>query len=213
MERMRTRKEHPTGSTPTPISAPSSPPPRWAVRAAQLITLLALPTGLWRLAMVCGFPSGYTEAGFVPFDTPGSKLWMLTLTVACELLALLSLGLVRPWGETVPRWIPVIGGRPVRPLAAVVPAAAGALALTAIWAAMPLWWTYPHTDMTPTGRLLVGVIYQPLVLWGPLLGAVTVSYHRRTKGSRTAHTNTPCPANAATASEPMATVVAPGHSA
>ncbi|MFF8986392.1 hypothetical protein ACF08E_23810 [Streptomyces globisporus] len=49
----------------------------------------------------------------------------------------------------------------------------------------------PHADMTPTGRPLVGVIYQPLALWGPLLGAVTVSYYRRTKGSRTAHTNTP----------------------
>ncbi len=116
MERMRTRKEHPTDSTPTCTPAPSIPPPRWAFRATQLITLLALPTGLWRPAMVCGFPSGYTEAGFVPFDTPGSQRWMLTLSVACELLALLSLGLVRPWGETVPRWTPVVGGRPVRPL-------------------------------------------------------------------------------------------------
>ncbi|WP_343233716.1 hypothetical protein [Streptomyces sp. CS147] len=191
---MQARREQPTAPTSASTSttpAPPLPPPRWAVRAAQLITLLALPTGLWRLAMVCGFPSGYTAAGFVPFDTAGSKLWMLTLSVTCELLALLSLGLVRPWGETVPRWIPVIGGRPVRPLAAVVPAAAGALALTALWAAMPLWWTYPHPDMTPAGLLLVGVIYQPLALWGPLLGAVTVSYYRRTRGSRTAHTNTP----------------------
>jgi hypothetical protein len=181
MERMmRTRQERPTDSTPALPPSPR-PAPRWAVRAAQLTTLIVLPTGLWRLAMVCGFPSGYTAAGFVPFDTPGAKLWMLTLSVACELLALLTLGLVRPWGETLPRWIPVIGGRPVHPLAAVVPAAAGALALTAIWAAMPLWWTYPHADMTPAGRLLVGVIYQPLVLWGPLLGAVTVSYYRRTR--------------------------------
>lgn len=173
-----------TGSTTrTPPALPPPPPPAppWAVRSAQLITLIVLPTALWRLAMVLGFPSGYTAAGFVPFDTPGAKLWMLTLSVVCELLALLSLGLVRPWGETVPRCIPRVGGRCVRPLAAVVPAAAGALALTAIWAAMPLWWTYPHTDMTPTGRLLVGVIYQPLVLWGPLLGAVTVSYYRRTR--------------------------------
>ncbi|WP_449337557.1 hypothetical protein [Streptomyces griseus] len=173
-----------TGSTiRTPPALPPPPPPAppWAVRSAQLITLIVLPTALWRLAMVLGSPSGYTAAGFVPFDTPGAKLWMLTLSVVCELLALLSLGLVRPWGETVPRCIPRVGGRRVRPLAAVVPAAAGALALTAIWAAMPLWWTYPHTDMTPTGGLLVGVIYQPLVLWGPLLGAVTVSYYRRTR--------------------------------
>lgn len=185
MERMRTRTEQPTpASPPAPPTPPAPPPPRWAVRAAQLIALIVLPTGLWRLAMVCGFPSGYTEAGFVPFDTPGAKLWMLTLSVASELLALLALGLVRPWGETAPRWIPVIGGRPVRPLAAVVPAAAGAAALTALWAAMPLWWTYPHADMTPAGRLLVGAIYQPLVLWGPLLGAVTVSYYRRTRPAR-----------------------------
>ncbi|WP_256356489.1 hypothetical protein [Streptomyces sp. PKU-EA00015] len=38
--------------------------------------------------------------------------------------------------------------------------------------------------MTDTGNLVVGVLYQPLVLWGPLLAAVTVSYHRR-RGART----------------------------
>ncbi|MFE7139886.1 hypothetical protein ACFVAG_19270 [Streptomyces sp. NPDC057644] len=42
----------------------------------------------------------------------------------------------------------------------------------------------PHADMTPTGRLLVGVIYQPLILWGPLLGAITLSYYRRTRRTR-----------------------------
>ncbi|MGY5002695.1 hypothetical protein [Streptomyces griseus] len=81
-----------TGSTTrTPPRAPPSPPPPappWAVRSAQLITLIVLPTALWRLAMVLGFPSGYTAAGFVPFDTPCAKLWMLTLSVVCELLAL-----------------------------------------------------------------------------------------------------------------------------
>ncbi len=177
MERMRSSKEQPTRTS-------SSPPPRWAVRSARLIPLIVLPTGLWRLAMVCGFPSGYTEAGFVPFETPGAKMWMLALSIVCELLALLSLGLVRPWGETLPGWLPVVGHRRVRPLAAVVPAAVGALALTAIWAAMPWWWAYPHPDMTPAGSLVVGVLYQPLVLWGPLLCAITLSYHRRTRPRR-----------------------------
>ncbi|MGW6723115.1 hypothetical protein [Streptomyces sp. NPDC054995] len=37
-----------------------------------MITLIVLPTGLWRLAMVCGFPSGYIEAGSVPF-APGRQ--------------------------------------------------------------------------------------------------------------------------------------------
>ncbi|MCF2434810.1 hypothetical protein LV779_08895 [Streptomyces thinghirensis] len=30
-----------------------------------------------------------------------------------EALALLTLGLVRPWGEVVPRRVPLLGGRPV----------------------------------------------------------------------------------------------------
>ncbi|MFI1680909.1 hypothetical protein [Streptomyces sp. NPDC020607] len=38
-------------------------------------------------------------------------------------------GLVREWGEVVPAWVPVLGGRRVRPLAAVVPALLGAAAL------------------------------------------------------------------------------------
>ncbi|WP_326766848.1 hypothetical protein OG978_21950 [Streptomyces sp. NBC_01591] len=33
--------------------------------------------------------------------------------------------------------------------------------------------------MTHTGNVLVGILYQPLVLWGPLVAAITVSYYRR----------------------------------
>ncbi|MFI9203161.1 hypothetical protein [Streptomyces sp. NPDC053048] len=158
-------------------SAP--PPPRWAVWAAHLTTLVVLPSGLWRILLVLGFPAGYTAEGFTAFQSPGAKVWMLALSVVCELLAFLTVGLVRPWGEVVPHWIPLIGGRAVRPMAAVVPAALGASALTVLWATMPLWWTHPHDDMTRTGNVVVGILYQPLVLWGPLLAAVTVAYWRR----------------------------------
>ncbi|WP_328393901.1 hypothetical protein OHS70_04565 [Streptomyces sp. NBC_00390] len=159
-------------------------PPRWAVWAAHLTTLVVLPSGLWRIALVLGYPAGYTDEGFTDFESLGAKVWMLTLSVVCELLALLTIGLVRPWGEVVPRWIPLIGGRVVRPMAAVVPAALGALALTVLWADVARWWTYPHDDMTGTGNLVVGILYQPLLLWGPLLAAVTVSYYRRRASTR-----------------------------
>ncbi|MEU9318859.1 hypothetical protein [Streptomyces sp. NPDC048295] len=88
--------------------------PRWAVGAAQLTALVVLPTGLWRIALVLGFPSGCTAEGFAGFETPGAKAWMLFLSVACELVALLTIGLVRPRGEVLPRRIPRIGGRTVR---------------------------------------------------------------------------------------------------
>ncbi|QHC23494.1 hypothetical protein [Streptomyces sp. GS7] len=163
-------------SSPTKFAAAA---PRWAIWAAHLTTLVVLPSGLWRIAMVLGYPAGYTELGFVPFETVGSKAWMLTLSVLCELVAFLTIGLVRPWGEVVPGWMPLVGGRRVRRMAVVVPAALGAVALTVLWANVPWWWTYPHEDMTPTGHLLVGMLYQPLVLWGPLTAAVTFSYYRR----------------------------------
>ncbi|MEU7136054.1 hypothetical protein [Streptomyces sp. NPDC046261] len=166
----------PTAST---TVTPVAPPPRWAVRAARLTPWVVLPSGLWRIALVLGYPAGYTEAGFEDFQTVGAKVWMLALSVVCELAAFLTVGLVRPWGEVVPRWIPLIGGRKVRPMAAVVPAALGAVAMTALWADVVRWWTYPHDDMTAAGNLVVGILYQPLILWGPLLAAVTVSYYRR----------------------------------
>lgn len=110
----------------TVISAAA--PPRWAVWAAHLTTWVVLPSGLWRIALVLGYPAGYSDVGFESFQTVGAKVWMLSLSVLCELAAFLTIGLVRPWGEVVPHWIPLIGGRTVRPMAAVVPAALGAAA-------------------------------------------------------------------------------------
>ncbi|MDG9713458.1 hypothetical protein [Streptomyces sp. DH10] len=159
----------------------SSPPPRWAVWAAHATTLVVLPSGLWRIALVLGHPAGYTDEAFTDFQSPGTKVWMLTLSIVSELLAFLTIGLVRPWGEVIPRWIPILGGRAVHPKAVVITAGLGALALTALWANIPWWWTYSHDNMTDTGNLVVGILYQPLILWGPLLAAVTVSYHRRRK--------------------------------
>ncbi|MGG2461160.1 hypothetical protein ACO0M4_15280 [Streptomyces sp. RGM 3693] len=172
--------------TPNTAAYPSNslaPAPRWAVWAAHLTTLVVLPSGLWRLALVVGCPAGYSTEGFVPFDTAGAKVVMLALSVFSELAALLTIGLVRPWGEVVPGWVPLIGGRTVHPAAAAVTAGLGALALTVLWAGVPWWWSYPHRDMTPTGNIVVGILYQPLFLWGPLLGAVTVSYWRRRRRS------------------------------
>ncbi|WP_326659488.1 hypothetical protein [Streptomyces sp. NBC_00385] len=84
-------------------AALASSAPRWTVRSAHLAALVVLPAGLWRIALVLGFPAGYTAEGFAGFETPGAKVWMLFLSAATELPALLTIGLVRPWGEVLPR--------------------------------------------------------------------------------------------------------------
>ncbi|WP_190023888.1 hypothetical protein [Streptomyces hiroshimensis] len=156
--------------------------PRWAVLAAHAVPLVTLPSGLWRIALVAGLPVAEYE-GHLGL---GEALYVLSLTVVSESLALLTLGLVRSWGEVVPRWIPLLGGRRVRPLAAVVPALLGATAL----AGLAVWflcapYVNPQQGIwqgTPAQDALLAACYVPLLAWPPLLTAVTIAYYRRRTG-------------------------------
>jgi hypothetical protein len=153
--------------------------PVWATRAAHLVSLVVLPAALWRLAVAAGFSMGLT-----PEETAGvpgwQSLWMLVLSLVTEGAALLTLGLVKPWGERVPEWIPHIGGRaiPARPVVAV--AATGALALQLIWTFALRHPDLPGLEFTSGGwRALCVACYLPALLWAPLLAAVTYAYYRR----------------------------------
>ncbi|MGI5415624.1 hypothetical protein [Actinomadura luteofluorescens] len=166
------------------MTAPSRPAPRWAHLAAHAITLLALPSGVWRLGLALGLPLGYTEEGYRTVCPPGfwGPAYLVLLAVLSEGAALLALGLVRPWGEVVPRWIPFAGGRTVPPLAALIPAWAGVAVLAVLWTPLAAWWSMPADDMTPAGHTAVGFLYLPLVAWAPLLAALAVAYRRRRWG-------------------------------
>lgn len=160
-----------------------SSPPRWARRCAWLAVLTTVPSGLWRMAMAVGIPVGASDQiRREHFGFPGwGTVYVFGLTFVLVGLALLTLGLVRRWGEVVPHWIPFVGARRVPPLAAVIPAGAGAVALTLLWVTTmsnveTIWGLY---GLEGAERVLMMACYVPLLLWGPLLAAVTVSYHRR----------------------------------
>ena len=46
------------------------PPSRWAVRAAHLVSLVVLPSALWRLGLVFGFSMGGVDQSGDPIDGP-----------------------------------------------------------------------------------------------------------------------------------------------
>ncbi|MCX5203689.1 hypothetical protein OG897_19805 [Streptomyces sp. NBC_00237] len=164
----------------TALSTP--PPPRWVRWAAHAVPLIALPSTLWRLAMAIGVPVGYSDAVLrTDYDLPGSGYLVLPLiSVFQELAALLTLGLVSNWGLVAPRWVPIIGNKPVRPWAAVVPATLGALIMTAVTFSQYVMWDKVNDgNLTGIHRSIMGWCYVPLLLWGPLLGVVTVSYYLR----------------------------------
>ena len=163
--------------------------PRWAVLAAHGAALSVLPSGLWRAALAVGVPVGFSGELAATFDAPDPLLtpYALGLSLVAEALALLTLGLVRPWGERLPGWVPRLGGRRVPTAAAVTAAGLGAAAVTAATVTGALAWSDPENMGDPDAPqglagLVMTACYAPLLAWGPLLAAVTVAYAvRRTR--------------------------------
>ncbi|MGW4893511.1 hypothetical protein ACWEQL_14800 [Kitasatospora sp. NPDC004240] len=158
--------------------------PRWVVLAAKAVPLVVLPSGLWRMAMAMGIPVGWS--GELAKDwQPGleTSSYITLLTLVTEGLAFLTVGLVRPWGERVPSWLPVLGGRRIPMWAVVVPAALGSLAATAV--TLPMFLGGMPADAGgsdgPQGvaAWIMNACYVPLLLWGPLVAVVTAAYTRQ----------------------------------
>jgi hypothetical protein len=174
-----------TNTARTPPGTPQ-PAPRWVVWLAHAVPLCALPASLWRIGMIFGL------VGVPGATSVGQALAIVALSLVTEGLALLTIGLVRPWGEVLPRWLPLVGGRPVRVWAAVTAASLGAAALTLLWSYALINYLLHYTPvLTSSGPPLphtgwaglgVQLCYSPLVAWGPLLAIVTVAYYlRRTR--------------------------------
>lgn len=172
----------------------TAPPPRWAVWSARAVPLILLPSTLWRFALGAGIPVGFTGQLAQDFAAPG---WIITpyviaLSLVAEGFALLTLGLVQPWGEILPRWLPILGGRTIPVLVAVVPAAFGAAAVTLLSFAMAATWYGPENNGSPEAPqgiagLIMTLCYAPMLAWGPLVIAVTVAYYRRRTDSSSAY--------------------------
>ncbi|MFC5887248.1 hypothetical protein RMN57_01880 [Kitasatospora sp. CM 4170] len=169
-----TRPIFPLGDTERPV-------PVWALRLARALPFVVLPHCLWRLPFAADFRMGMVDpaAPVAPWWTP---FYVVGLSVLTELLALLTTGLVSGWGEVVPRRVPLLGGRRVAPLAAVVPAALGSLALVAMFDLYPLAWAgiLPETGFSNGWWMaLARVCITPAMLWGPIVLVLAWAYYRR----------------------------------
>ncbi|MGK5739291.1 hypothetical protein [Micromonospora sp. URMC 103] len=179
--------------------APVPGVPRWARIAAYAIPFTVLPSAAWRLAAVVfhvPLDGGRADrgAGDVPAWLP-MEVYVIILSVVSEVLAFTAVGLIARWGERFPGWLPVLRGRRVPTPAAVIPATVGAVTLTVLWGVSL---TLLFAGRTITGEPIPGegflttydwhfvvlvACYAPLLLWGPLLGAVTVAYGRRRRAA------------------------------
>ncbi|RUP67305.1 hypothetical protein SSPNP10_14175 [Streptomyces sp. NP10] len=152
--------------------------PRSIRLAAHAAALTLVPSGLWRIAMALGWDSGFTDEHLNPANYPGPlSFYLIGLSLLAEAVGLLTLGLIHRWGEELPYWVPLLGGRRI-------PASTGAALVTLITVLGAFNWNDADNMGAPGAPegvhyWLMTVCYLPLLAWGPLLAVVTAAYYRR----------------------------------
>lgn len=171
-------------------SAPAARATAWVTRHRVGLTVLAacgpLPYALVRLTWLTPWPLLGTEQAM----DLSTRLWGLALSSGSWLAVILTIGLIRPWGEVFPRWMPVVAGRPVPIAAAAVPG--GAVAALLSFAAVPLL-VGAAAQGQGAGLVLAFAIIFPCWLWGPALALAVWGYvgHRRDQQRRETMTDLP----------------------
>lgn len=155
-----------------------------AVRRARVpVTLLAAACGLpyliARASWLTPWPLFGPTREMLDRD-PATMVTGLLLGSAMLVGIVLTLGLVLPWGERFPRWLPVVGGDPVPVRLAVVPALLVAVLFTVGGIAMLDLGAAMEDSGGSVNRLTMWLVL-PFWLWGPLLALATWGYalHRR----------------------------------
>ncbi len=98
----------------------------WAVGVAVTVPLLYAAT---RFAWVFDIPFAASRADLDELRATGGQWAALALASFATVGAALTVGLIRPWGEVFPRWVPGLRGRRVPVTLAVIPATIVSLAV------------------------------------------------------------------------------------
>lgn len=158
---------------------------RWARAAAVVAVLIPVGYAVTRFAWALGIPLGLTDESFEtvrPIAGYGAGLGAFAMVGA-----LLTVGLVRPWGEVLPGWIPRWGGRRVPVGLAVVPAAIVSVAVTSAGLMFVRLTLFSGLgDAFPVGTADVAgwlpEMFWPV--WGLALAAATYAYWLRRRDDR-----------------------------
>ena len=146
-------------------------PGRWVLRHRRTITVLAalgpMPYAALRLTWLTPWPHG------VPSDAlpPDTRIWGLLLSSGAWAGMILTIGLIRPWGEVFPRWMPLVAGRPVPVWLAATPGSVVAAILCV--SAVPMIRMFAEEG---AGEALTSALIFPFWFWGPILALAVWGY-------------------------------------
>ena len=153
---------------------------KWATYAAVFIPLIYATT---RWAWALGIPLGITEE--LLSEGLASGMWLGGAALATVGIggAILTLGLIQPWGEIFPQWIPYWRGKPVPVALAVIPAALISILIISaglMFIRLALSGVFAEFFGTGNPATYVPELFWPL--WGLALAAATLAYYYRRRG-------------------------------
>jgi hypothetical protein len=163
-------------------SAPGLREGRWVAVVTWLAILAPLPYSLSRLLWAAGIPVGIDRELLRDFHVPGwGSLYIAALAVMADATALVTHTFVRRRARRVPAWIPILGGRAVRP--------ALVIAVLALPTAILAWRAALHLTLVLNGFRIPDDITgvppwalwtQALLvwLWWTSLAAALIAYYR-----------------------------------
>ncbi|MGP4030181.1 hypothetical protein [Actinomadura sp. 3N407] len=147
---------------------------RWGRKLTIIAALMPLPYGIARLTWFTPWPIAFPEDA-------GWGIWItgVLLGFASEGGAILTRGLIRPWGEVWPRWVPALHGRPI-------PVAGPTFAALTVSAMLVLLTVFIAMSAAKGELDLLGAVaFVPLALWGPLLAGAAMAYYYRRRDACT----------------------------
>ncbi len=177
---------------------------RWTAPDAARRWGVGLPPSPWphplvyaatRWAWALGIPLGISEELLRYGQERGLWVAGAGLASVAAVGALLTLGLVLPFGETFPRWLPRVSGRDVPPALAVIPSLVVAVLVTSAGLMfVRLAVTGAFEDgfgfIGPPGESWAAIAPELLwPIWGVALGLASIAYHYRRRGQARARPN------------------------
>ena len=158
---------------------------RWGTPVTIAAAAIPAVYAIIRFAWAAGIPLGISSDFLHRMQENGMVYAGLGLASMAFAGTLLILGLIQHWGSAVPRGVPLLGGRRVPILLAVLPASfvavvtvpAGAelirLGFSGATGGIPF-------DWTNWGTIAPAALW---IFWGPLLGAATLAYYLKRRGT------------------------------
>ncbi|WP_229750461.1 hypothetical protein [Paenibacillus nasutitermitis] len=151
---------------------------RWGKWATYTAFILPFAYSIMRWLWALGIPFGIDQEALRSLHETG--LWLagaaLASIGACG--GLLTLGLIKRWGEIFPRWMIGLSGKPVPLALAIVPASIVAVFIT----------TCGLTVIHMHAKNGFGLLLDPMAwwpIWGIALGTGTLAYYYRRRGKCT----------------------------